>query len=198
MINSRVLWILIGVSIFFILLNVKLFDLQILKNEESIFFAKRQQNKTEFIKAERGLIYDRNNVLLVYNRNDISFYLDNKYVTTKDQLNVAKKLAENNVFIGLIDVYILKPFNEDFFFEKIKNYSQIVTIEEAFINKGGLDGLISKILNNKNSGIRLKRMGFQDAYVFDIGSREYLHKLNNLDEESINKIIKELVKEYYK
>ena len=116
------------------------------------------------------------------------------YMTHK-ALNVAKKVAENNISIGVIDVYILKPFNEDFFFEKIKKYSQVVTIEEAFINKGGLDGLISKILNNKNSRIQLTRMGFEDAYVFDIGSREYLHKLNNLDEESINKIIKELIQE---
>ena len=93
MINSRVFWVLIGVSIFFILLIVKLFDLQILKNEESIFYAKRQQNKTEFVKAERGLIYDRNNILLVYNRNDISFFLDNNFIIAKDRSTVAKKLS---------------------------------------------------------------------------------------------------------
>ena len=116
------------------------------------------------------------------------------YMTQK-AINVVKKLAKSNISIGLIDVYLLKPFNEEIFFETIKNYSHAITIEEAFINKGGLDGLISKILDNKNSNIRLKRMGFEDAYVFDIGSREYLHKLYNLDEESINKIIKELMKE---
>ena len=93
MINSRVFWVLIGVSIFFILLIVKLFDLQVLKNEESIFYAKRQQNKTEYVKAERGLIYDRNNILLVYNRNDISFFLDNNFIVAKDRPTVAKKLS---------------------------------------------------------------------------------------------------------
>lgn len=114
------------------------------------------------------------------------------YMTHK-AINVVKKLAKSNIPIGLIDVYILKPFNEDLFFEKIKKYTDVITLEEAFINKGGLDGLISTILNNKNSDIRLIRMGFEDAYVFDIGSREYLHKLNNLDEESINKIVKTLI-----
>jgi len=91
--NSRVLWILIGVSVFFLLLIVKLFDIQILKNEDSIFYAKRQQNKSEYIKAERGLIYDRNNILLVYNRNDISFFLDNNFITPKDRPTVANKLS---------------------------------------------------------------------------------------------------------
>ncbi|OGU77064.1 MAG: hypothetical protein A2W11_07575 [Ignavibacteria bacterium RBG_16_35_7] len=93
MINSRVFWVLMGVSIFFVLLIVKLFDLQVLKNEESVFYAKRQQNKTEYVKAERGLIYDRNNILLVYNRNDISFFLDNNFIEAKDRPVVAKKLS---------------------------------------------------------------------------------------------------------
>lgn len=93
MINSRVFWILISISIFCILLIVKLFDLQILKNEESAFYAKRQQNRSEFIKAERGLIYDRNHILLVYNRNDISFFLDSKSIESKDRLSVTKKLS---------------------------------------------------------------------------------------------------------
>lgn len=114
------------------------------------------------------------------------------YMTGK-AIRIAKKLADNNILIGIIDVYLLKPFNEELFFEKIKKYTQVITIEEAFINKAGLDGLISKILDNKNSNIRLTKLGFEDAYVFDIGSREYLHKLNNLDEESITKIVTDLI-----
>jgi transketolase len=114
------------------------------------------------------------------------------YMTNK-AIHIAKKLADNNISIGVIDVYLLKPFNEELFFEKIKKYTQVITLEEAFINKGGLDSLISKILDSKNSGIRLKRMGFEDAYVFDIGSREYLHKLNNLDEEGITNIVTDLI-----
>jgi transketolase len=114
------------------------------------------------------------------------------YMTNK-AMHIAKKLADNNILIGIIDVYLLKPFNEELFSEKIENYTQVITLEEAFINKGGLDGLISKILDSKNSDIRLKRMGFEDAYVFDIGSREYLHTLNNLDEVSITKNVTGLI-----
>ena len=70
-----------------------------------------------------------------------------------------------------------------------------MTLEEAFINKGGLDSLIAGILSTKKSNIILKRMGFLDKYVFDIGGRDYLHKLNGLDAEHIvNNIKGELVK----
>ena len=116
------------------------------------------------------------------------------YITHK-AINIVKKFADSNIFIGLIDVYLLKPFNENLFFETIKKYTHVITLEEAFINKGGLDGLISTILDDKNSDIHIKRMGFGDAYVFDIGSREYLHKLNNLDENSINTTVKEVMRE---
>ncbi len=82
-------------------------------------------------------------------------------------------------------------------FEELSKYSCVVTLEEAFINKGGLDSFIAGILNDNKSGIILKRMGFGDKYVFDIGSRDYLHKLNGLDDESIMKNIKgELLKKY--
>ena len=43
--------------------------------------------------------------------------------------------------------------------------------------------------------IKVKNMGFDDSYVFDIGSRDYLHKLNKLDEESIAENAKELLKQ---
>lgn len=114
---------------------------------------------------------------------------------THRAMNIAKMLVEDNINIGIIDTFLLKPLNENLFFESITGYKHVITLEEAFINKGGLDSLVSGILDKKNSNIKLKRMGFKDAYVFDIGSRDYLHKLNNLDEKSFIKIIKEILKE---
>lgn len=114
---------------------------------------------------------------------------------THRAVNVANMLAEDYIDVGVIDAFLLKPMNEDEFFETVKRYKCVITLEEAFINKGGLDSLVSCVMDSKNSNIKLKRMGFKDAYVFEIGSRDYLHKLNNLDEESIIKIIKEILKE---
>ncbi len=33
-------------------------------------------------------------------------------------------------------------------------------------------------------------MGIKDKHIFDLGGRDYLHKLNNLDEENIIKAVK--------
>jgi len=93
--NSRTHLIFIFVLLLFILLIAKLFDIQILQNEELKYYAKIQQYYSEKINAERGLIYDRHNELLVYNRNDISFYLDLSMASKSGKRKmIEKKIAE--------------------------------------------------------------------------------------------------------
>lgn len=106
---------------------------------------------------------------------------------THQALKVAKEIPG----VGLIDVFVLKPLNEKQLFETLRKYTNIITIEEGFINNGGLDSLISKILHDNQSSIKLRRLGINDKHVFDLGNRDYLHKLNNLDEESIIEMIKQ-------
>lgn len=113
---------------------------------------------------------------------------------THTAIRVVQKLNSEGIHIGLIDIFLLKPVDENLLFKALSKYRQIITIEEAFINKGGMDSLIAIILANRDSDIKLKRMGFGDAYVFDIGSRDNLHKLNGLDEESIVTTIKDAIK----
>lgn len=114
---------------------------------------------------------------------------------THTAMQVVKEFAKHNISIGLIDVYLLKPLHEELFFEKVNDYMHIISLEESFIGKGGLDGLVSMILERNHSSVHFYRMGFPDSYEFDIGSREHLHTLNSLDEKSIYETIKELMEE---
>jgi transketolase len=115
-------------------------------------------------------------------------------IMTHKALNVYNMLSEQNINVGIIDVFMLKPINAFTIYKALKEYEAVVTLEEGFINKGGLDSLILGILNANSSKIKVANMGFVDRYVFDIGSRDYLHKLNQLDEESIIKNTKRLLK----
>ena len=91
--NSRAIIVIILVLLFFIALVVKLVDIQIVKSEELKYYAQRQQTELEKVNAERGLIYDRNNLLLVYNRNAYSFYLDLRMVTKNGKQKIAEKFS---------------------------------------------------------------------------------------------------------
>lgn len=112
---------------------------------------------------------------------------------THRALNVAEELKKNKIDAGVIDVFMLKPLDEVALFESLKKYTSIVTIEEGFINRGGLDSLIIDILIDNNSKARVKRIGFKDKYVFDIGNREHLHKLTGLNETGILKTTQEIL-----
>jgi len=112
---------------------------------------------------------------------------------THKALNAAKRLQEDNINVGVLDMIILKPVNEELLSDSLNNYEYIITIEEGFIKKGGLDSLILNIINKYQLDIRLKNLGFDDKYVFGLGGRDHLHKINNLDEESIIEIAKEYI-----
>ena len=90
MINSRVLLILIFVVLIFGALVFRLVNLQVIKSDELSYFAKRQQTNTQTVKAERGFVYDRNDVLLVYNRSDYSFYVDLRMLPASEKDKLAK------------------------------------------------------------------------------------------------------------
>jgi cell division protein FtsI (penicillin-binding protein 3) len=89
MINSRVLLIIIFVLAGFSTLVYRLVNLQIIRSDELSYFAKRQQTNTQAVKAERGFIYDRNDYLLVYTRNDYSFYVDLRMLPESEKNNLA-------------------------------------------------------------------------------------------------------------
>lgn len=115
------------------------------------------------------------------------------YMTHK-ALEVARLLSEKKINAGIIDIFLLKPINKNLLLNSLKKYKFFFTLEEAFINKGGLDSLISDILEDKVDA-RLKRLGFKDQHTFNVGSRDYLHRINHLDKASIVRTIEDFVGE---
>ena len=87
--NSRVLLILVFIVLSFGALVYRLVNLQIIRSDELSYFAKRQQTNSQIVKAERGFIYDRNDVLLVYNRNDYSFFVDLRMLPKSEKTRLA-------------------------------------------------------------------------------------------------------------
>lgn len=99
--------------------------------------------------------------------------------------------------ISVIDIFQLDDkLNRQLLYNLIKEYKykNVITLEEGFISRGGLDSIILNLLNDFDTErkIKLRTLGFNNRYIFEIGDREYLHKLNGLDNDSIINIIKEM------
>jgi len=101
-------------------------------------------------------------------------------------------LVDRGVQAGLIDVFKIDDSICEELGEKLAGYEFIVTLEEGFIRRGGLDSLITLVTSRNQTVFSI---GFNNKHVFDVGNREYLHKINKLDAASIaQRILKEGVK----
>lgn len=106
-------------------------------------------------------------------------------VSTGYMTHTALEAAGELPGVGVVDMFMLKPFDDELLFATLRKYEYVITMEEALINRGGLDGLVSDLLNRHSSSITLMKRGFDDTYVFDLGDREHLHRLNGMDSSSI-------------
>ncbi|HPN31273.1 MAG TPA: transketolase C-terminal domain-containing protein [bacterium] len=111
-------------------------------------------------------------------------------VSTGYMTHTALKTAEkSDAKIGVVDLFLLNGLDSCALADTLKNYKAVITLEEGFINAGGLDSLINNIVLENNLKIEIRNLGFKDKYVFDIGGRDYLHKKYGLDADSIIKIL---------
>jgi transketolase len=115
--------------------------------------------------------------------------LSTGYMTQKAN-SIAKKLLEENIAVSVVDMFSFQNFNEAKLKEILSSYSHLITLEEGFLNKGGLDTLINGFINRHNIPIEIESMGVKDQYIFDIGDREFLHRKNQCGTEDIIKKIK--------
>jgi len=184
MINSRALLVIALILILFTILTVKLVEIQIIKSEELTYYAKKQQTKLETIPAERGVIYDRNNTLLVYNRNDVSVYLDLRMIPKYRKNTLAEKLSSTfgrskSYYKKLMNqsgktIRIKKSVNREKAFRLINdiNLSALFTVEKPtrVYQYGSLASHILGYVNNDFVGVNGIAKAFEEDLKGDDGA----------------------------
>jgi len=112
-------------------------------------------------------------------------------------LSAACVLQAEGIDAGVVDMFLLKPAPEKDLFHILKNYPAVITLEEAFIGKGGLDSLIRNILSSALKPVVIVPMGFADSYSYEIGHRDELHRQHGLGQTDIVKKSLQLVRNDY-
>ena len=120
--------------------------------------------------------------------------VSNGYMAGK-VLNVANKLSKLGLDFGVIDLFMIKPFPQDFISEVINESVKIISIEES-CKTGGLGTALSEVIAQNNVDTKLQVIGAPDKQFIEYGDREWFLDKYNLSEngiiESINKNFKEL------
>lgn len=107
---------------------------------------------------------------------------------THQAARIVEELKKESLEVGLIDLYRIKPVNEDLLLKIIDKSRQLISVEENSII-GGLGSIISEILTGNQKNIPLKRIALKNKQYFDYGSRDWFHKNYGLDVCGIVKTI---------
>ncbi len=91
--NSRALLSIFIFFVAFIAISVRLFNIQVRDHDKFKYYAERQQNRIYPIKAERGIIKDREGKVLAYTKDDISLFADTRMLTKFRRDTLASALS---------------------------------------------------------------------------------------------------------
>jgi len=89
---------------------------------------------------------------------------------------VADALSEVGYSVGVIDLFDISHFASGSLLEELASYAGIVTLEEGFRGRGGIDAMMFELIARNNMTTRIHNVGVEGAYRFEIGSREELHE----------------------
>lgn len=109
-------------------------------------------------------------------------------------LQLQDQLALAGIKVGVVDIFNLSNPDEKSLTAIISQYSDVVSMEEGIIERGGLDSLLSVIIRKSRLNVSLHPIGIKNEYSFAIGSRNYIHESYGFGIESIKNLIVNIVK----
>ena len=89
---------------------------------------------------------------------------------------IAEKVRESGFKVGIIDIFDLTNFSNEKLKEVLESYSRVVSMEEGFSGRGGLDSMLFEFIAKNKLDLKALSVGVEPGYSFELGSREELHE----------------------
>lgn len=103
-------------------------------------------------------------------------------IEVKEALEAADKLEKHGIYAEVIDVYRIKPLNEEVILKSAQKTGRVITCENHSINNG-LGSSVAELLSEKYP-IKVKRIGINNRFG-QVGKQDYLMKEYNLTADDI-------------
>ncbi len=91
-------------------------------------------------------------------------------------LKAADALAATGFSVGIIDLFDLCGFSEEQLQSVLCAYRGVVTMEEGFRGRGGMDAMMFDYIVRRGLDIRMLNIGVEGEYRFELGERHVLHE----------------------
>lgn len=106
-------------------------------------------------------------------------------------VEVAEKLEEEGINVGLYDMRFVKPLDEKLLHKVFKKYKKVITVEDGCL-KGGFGSAVLEFMADNQYTSQVTRLGIPDD-VIEHGEQRQLHDECNFGPEGIyNSVIKML------
>jgi len=102
-------------------------------------------------------------------------------------LTVAKRLEAAGEKVGVVDLFDISNFSSNALQATVSRYKGIVSMEEGFRGRGGLDAMLFEFVARRNMPQRIHNIGVEGGYRFELGSRIELHEQVGIGPEYVAK-----------
>ncbi len=111
-------------------------------------------------------------------------------------MNVAEKLGVQGLRAGVIDLIDLTKFSRQKLRNALQSYSHIVTLEEGFRGRGGVDAILFELVAREELKVRMLNIGVEPDYNFELGGRSELHEKVGIGPDIVVKRILDFVRTF--
>lgn len=91
-------------------------------------------------------------------------------------LQVADRMTKAGTEVGMIDIFDITGFDEEELLAALRPYQGIVTMEEGFRGRGGLDVMMFNLAATRGIAAPILNIGVEGGYSFELGTRAELHE----------------------
>jgi transketolase len=113
-------------------------------------------------------------------------------------LKVAESLAAAGHSVGVIDLFDISNFAADQLQAVLSSYAGIVTLEEGFRGRGGVDSMFFEFIARRGLTAQMLNLGVEGAYRFELGSRAELHEQVGIGPEFVLRSVTKFVQTFPK
>jgi transketolase len=108
-------------------------------------------------------------------------------------LEVAEALSQDGMNVGVIDLVDLAKFSQAEFLSAISEYKGIVSLEEGFKGRGGMDAMLFDLFAESGIDKKILNIGVEGKYRFELGSRKELHEHVGIGTQAVLEKVRTLI-----
>ncbi len=112
---------------------------------------------------------------------------------THRAVELAERLAGHGLNVGVVDLFRLKPLDQERLAKALAGAPKAVTLEENTLI-GGLGSMVAETICDLGLDLRLKRIGLPDKPCYDYGDRDWILSGLGMDLEGLEKRVLDWVK----